>query len=255
MNSMNKMQQMHVFTSTTLLGSPQSITFVPSLSLLNKPSCVMLPGIDYTHAYYNGQDTVQVVWRNHQGTIQFCGSAAYGISYYLLHTYGLPHLTIQSPHITLNAHYDSDVSLYIPSKPIALTSQQSFEYGRLYHHADSGIYFLELEDKEAVEQIYWTESDLCALPLQNPHGLCLFYWHSSTKTGYVRYFTPWYGRVEDSVTGSIQSYLTPFVANLYGSNSQSWIQCSQNGGFIKSYFMGDKVRIQGSCHYEEHGLL
>lgn len=252
MNIGNQTLTIRVFSTTTLKGSLQSITFVPSKALLKKPPTLMEPDIDYTVAYFDGDSHVDVVWRNHHNTIQFCGSAAYGISYYLIHVYGLPHLTIQSPNITLQAEYDCEVSLYIPAKTINLSSMQLFNYGRLYHHPESGIYFLEIEDKDVLQQWYLTEEDLYNLPLDNLHGLCLFYWHSSTHTGYLRYFTPWHGRIEDSVTGSIQSYLTPFIAQMYGIASQAWIQLSQNGGHIKTMFMNDKVCLQGNCQYELH---
>lgn len=241
----------HVFSTSTMSGSTQCITFVDSPSLLDKPPNIMQPDIDYSIAYFDGVDQVDVVWRNQQNKIQFCGSAAYGLSYHLVHTYELPHLLIRSGNLTLHAEYDSDVSLYIPAKEISLVSAQLFDYGQLYYHSESGIYFLEVEDKATLQQMSWSEEDLFTLPLDDPHGLCLFYWHSSTQTGYVRYFTPWHGRFEDSVTGSIQSYLTSHIAKIYGFKSQTWIQLSQNGGQLKSLFMKGKVRLRGHCHYSQ----
>lgn len=250
MNNTNTVT-MDVFSTTTLQGSPQSITFVPSKSLIpNLPTCIMQPGVDYTVAYFDScSNKVDAVWRNHHNIIQFCGSAAFGISYYLLHTYELPYLTIQSNNLTLHAEYDSEVSLYIPAIQISLVSTQFFDYGRLHHEQDNGIYFLEVEDKDTLQNISWEEEDLYALPLEDPHGLCLFCWHTSTHTGYVRYFNPWYGREEDTVTGSIQSYLVPYVAHMYGMHSQSWVQLSQRGGYIRSLFINDKVCLRGICAY------
>jgi predicted PhzF superfamily epimerase YddE/YHI9 len=238
-----------VFSTMHLKGSIQFITFVSSKSLLEKTSCHMLPNIDYTLAYFDGINQVDVIWKNHQNIIQFCGSAAYGISHYLLHTLGLPNLSIRAPNLTLKANNDSDVTLKIPAKKINLHTTNFIDLGRLYHHQESGIYFLEVDNKSTLERLHWTVQDLYALPLEDSHGFCVFHWQSSTNTGYVRYFTPWHGRNEDSVTASIQSYLTPFIAYKHGIYCQSWYQLSRNGGHMKTSIVDDKVHIQGRCTY------
>lgn len=247
MTTLSKTITAQVFSTSTLQGSPQSLTFVDDISLLHTIPGKLLPGIDYTVAYYHSDHRVSAIWRNHFNTIELCGSAAFALSHYLLHAYELPYLEIQTPNLTLQAKYNSQVSLFIPAKKIEPIASQLFGSSQLLHHGASGIYFIELADKQDLLTITWTEEDIVALPLDNAHGLALFYWHSATHTGYVRYFNPWHGRFEDTVTGSIQSYLTTYVAELYGIASQTWIQLSQNGGQINTMFMQDVVRLQGNC--------
>lgn len=245
-----KLITMNVFSTKTLYGSRQSILLVNAKCLITEPIQTTQPGIDYTIAYFDGKNKANVVWRNHQTMIRFCGSAAYAISYYLLHKYQIPNLTIQSPHVTLHADYDLDVSLYIPSDTMLPAKVQPFDEGCLFFQPISNVYFLETNDLDAFHQLNWTKDELYGLPLHNPHGFSCFYWHDETKTGYVRYFTPWHGREEDSVTGSIQACLTPYVAKTYGCTNQTWIQRSFNGGQLSSSWMGDKVRLQGNCEIQ-----
>jgi predicted PhzF superfamily epimerase YddE/YHI9 len=239
---------MAVFTGPNALGSPQVITFVSSEEAMIHALPDMQPGIDYSIAYYNDDDEqVQVVWHNHANRITFCGSAAYGLAYYLLHTLNKEYLTISSGSLHLNAKREGHVSVSLPSTKIHPVPLYLFEKCEIYHQRESGIYCVALHHKDQLLAPFWNAFTIRTLPLTNPHGLCLFYWSDAEQTGYVRYFTPWHGRPEDHVTGSIQSVLTPFIAKQYGALSQRWIQLSPRGGLLHTEWFDDRVHIHGQC--------
>tara|TARA_B100000949_G_C14260593_1_gene442677 strand:+ start:684 stop:1463 length:780 start_codon:yes stop_codon:yes gene_type:complete len=239
--------ELDVFCGKSVKGSPQLIHFLKEPAQIQECKLeTMEAGIDYTLACYDHKETVSVQWYNHAGSIQFCGSAAYGLSYYLMRQYGVKYLSILAPHIKVTAHCNSQVRLHIPARTIKFQASDFMNFGALYHYAKSGIYFLEIKEKFMLIDPIWTTEYILSLPLDEPHGLCIFYWEQQKKQGYLRYFTPWHGREEDHVTGSVQQYITPVIHHLYGVSTQHWMQCSSKGGELVSEYENDAVILCGN---------
>ncbi len=229
--------ELDVFCGKYVKGSPQIIHFFKEPAQMQEYKLeTMQAGVDYTLACYDDKETVSVQWYNHAGPIQFCGSAAYGLSYYLMQRFPVKNLRISAPHIRVTAHRNSNVHLQVPVRKANFKPALLWILVPYTTMQKSGIYFLEIKEKSMLSDSIWTTEYILSLPLDDPHGLCIFYWEQQKKHGYLRYFTPWHGREEDHVTGSVQQYITPLIHHLYGISTQRWVQCSSKGGELVSEY-------------------
>jgi predicted PhzF superfamily epimerase YddE/YHI9 len=63
----------------------------------------------------------------------------------------------------------------------------------------------------------------------------------------LRFFAPYYGVLEDPVTGSAHCALTPFWAKRLGKKTLKARQASPRGGDLLCTDAGDRTIIQGDC--------
>jgi predicted PhzF superfamily epimerase YddE/YHI9 len=119
--------------------------------------------------------------------------------------------------------------------------------GSLFFGSDTGIYLLHVNTPVESINYPWLVAYLEKKQLKNAHGFCVFGWQKENNIGKLRYFVPWYGRIEDHVTGSIHQYLTPLVAELFAVKEQSWTQLSALGGRITTRSENTRVLLSGQC--------
>lgn len=108
-----------------------------------------------------------------------------------------------------------------------------------------------LINEQAYFAIYAYEQDIYDLKVNSqlltqlaPHSLAV----SALSKDYdfiLRYFAPTHGILEDPVTGSIQTGLTPYWANQLNKRQLCSYQASQRGGIIYSEELEDRVSIAG----------
>ena len=122
------------------------------------------------------------------------------------------------------------------------------ESGDVFVDKNSGIYFLHLKEADRLVNDIFVHAQLKFFTEKYSgliHGFCAFTW--SENRGAVRYFTPWHGRDEDYVTGSMQRYLTPLAFKLFGVESQEWTQRSHSGGLIRTVYEKVHITLSGEC--------
>jgi hypothetical protein len=243
----------NVFQDDLLLGSPQIMHFFESeLELETKFDKYQVENeIDHSFIFFNSPNSAIVKWKNKAGNIQFCGSAAYGISWLVSQFFGAKEFKLYSEKNELSSSTkNGSVYLEIPSiLPEALKER---DRGNLFLDSESGIYLFQALEESLLLDDQWIKNFLKDDQLLGAHGFCLFFWDKKKNTGKLRYFTPWHGRDEDYVTGSIHQYLTPLVHQLYGQSDQSWEQISKNGGRLTSSIKDQVVLLKGICSGELH---
>jgi hypothetical protein len=203
---------------------------------------------DHSFAYFESAERAIVYWKNKAGAIQFCGSAAYGLSWLAITQFDAPALQITSRHISTTAAFNQGcVTMSIPSQKTQHLFTDSD--GALFFNSESGVYLLNTPLSIELINYSWLLSYLSDKQLKNAHGFCIFSWRPQRGSGEVRYFVPWYGRIEDHVTGSIHQYLTPLVYELFSVKEQIWVQMSAMRGTLYSRYDNAKVFLSGQCRF------
>lgn len=201
--------------------------------------------LDFSFAVFT-KSGIDVRWKNKQGEIQFCGSGAFALANFALKYNSFSKTTIYNRYIKVNV------------RKRKTTFEISF-FGLETHRIKNDL-FLGVADGIYFKQIY----SLKSLQMGNkhlesfikdknidPHGFCLFYFNQKSSLGYVRYFCPWHGRAEDSVTISIHKYLTPLVCELTGIQLQRWRQFSKEGGTLTTSASNRRKKISIGGTYRE----
>ena len=241
----------HTFCSANLSGSPQYIHIYGDEETRRNEFSKFKVLDDFDHSFVTiSKNYLRVSWKNKAGAIQFCGSGAYGVSWLLLKKLKHEKTLIESENICLEAKvFKNKLVLDIPARLPQLVKRS--EDHNIFCDITSGVYFIQLKDLGVLERAEWREL-IYLVEDKDIHGLCLFFWCDKTSKGYLRYFTPWHGRDEDYVTGSVHQYLTPLIHELYGENEQTWNQLSSLGGALNSKYCLNKVLLSGNCFIEEN---
>ncbi len=74
--------------------------------------------------------------------------------------------------------------------------------------------------------------------------------------GYIcRYFAPWEGINEDPVTGSAQTFLAPYWAEILGKKELKGYQASSRGGHFKVSMAENRILIRGKAVIYLNGMV
>jgi predicted PhzF superfamily epimerase YddE/YHI9 len=239
------------FTSQVQTGSPQHLHFFKTESEMNKAaeSIVITDNFDHSFVYLDSKDKVIVTWKNKAGTIQCCGSAAYSLAWLLIKTGNTNKLSINSKHYELSAYLDKEGPILELPKRLPINIKKTTD-NCLYVDKPTGIYLLEINEAVQLKNDSWVKDYLEKEQLEDIHGFCIFYWNKEKRKGKLRYFTPWHGRDEDYVTGSIHQYLSPLIQAKYLASQQEWHQLSTNPGVIFTKCTTQTVKLIGKCSLE-----
>jgi predicted PhzF superfamily epimerase YddE/YHI9 len=240
--------EIKVFCAEGMAGSPQILHLYSSCEemLATFEQQIISDEFDHSFVYFESTERAVAHWKNKAGAIQFCGSAAYGLSWLAITQFAAPAIQITSRHISTTAVFrQGAVVMAVPSQK----TQHLFSDldGALFFSSESGVYLLNTHRPVELLDYPWLLSYLHRKQLKNAHGFCVFAWHADSCIGKVRYFVPWYGRIEDHVTGSIHQYLTPLVYELFSAKEQTWIQLSALSGTLLSRYESSKVFLSGQC--------
>lgn len=231
----------NAFCSEQLLGSTQYLRFFDNLDDLNQDfnNYKIQDEFDHSFIYYDSNSkSLKAYWKNKSGPIQFCGSAAFALCW-LLNFSKIQKININSKFIeSYFLKEETDFYLKFLAKEIIFLKESSL--GKLYVNKDSGIFFLEGQEKMLKKPWSFFNDFIKQEKLINIHGFCVFCFNRDKELGKLRYFVPWHGRDEDSVTGSIHQYLTNFIG---GDNWQHWKQ----KGELYSKLIGNEVYLKGQC--------
>lgn len=102
---------------------------------------------------------------------------------------------------------------------------------------------------ESAEQIKSLNPDFVALtPIQGLPFYGIAVTAATGENSYIcRYFAPWEGINEDPVTGSAQTFIAPYWAEVLGMQSLTGYQASSRGGHFSVEIKGDRVLISGKA--------
>lgn len=238
--------RVETFYSDHFLGSPQFLYFCENETELEQKYLHLKVEDDFDHGlfYLSGQKAF-AAWKNKKGPVEFCGSGAFALAWLVHELFGNYHLEILTKSVTLKARMGrGKVELSLPvHRPEKIIEHDSVE---VFTYENSGIYFIRDADNANLKNKSW-EDYVHLLEGKEIKGIGLFQWDNGLALGKVRYFTPWFGRDEDHVTGSIHQYLTPLVDHYFFQGRQLWTQMSARGGVVKSKLMGDQVILEGRC--------
>ena len=240
----------HTFCDGSLTGSPQVFHFFKSEPELHSffTQYQVENEMDHSFIYLSSPSSAQVRWKNKAGPIQFCGSGAYALAWMVSNEFDANEFALSSESREFTSHATAgEVFLEMPNLLPQKVSDSDNDWGHLFLDSDSGIYFLQIFDKNILGNDSWVKDFLEREHPSDIHGFCVFHWDVVLNSGKLRYFTPWHGRDEDHVTGSIHQYLTPLVQQLYCQRQQSWTQASKSGGRVLTLCSGNSVRLNGNC--------
>lgn len=156
--------------------------------------------------------------------------------------------------VLLVSKQDNLFSLDFPSRPPE-PFQLAFVEGIVPHavsvHRNQDDWMVVMPDQKSIEQF---EPDLNLIANMGQRGLALTAPGDETDFCY-RFFAPQSGVPEDHATGSAQTYLVPFWANILGINKLTSIQLSPRGGIFESELLGDRVKISGEARVLIQGQI
>ena len=240
-----------------VLGNPVVICEASDLSSTDSlvDAAKIHPGMDVCF-YHRIGDHVQVRWFNGQHEIQFCGHAALALAWWL-----------HSKRVKV-AHFESSIHSYEPLvlrgriwiklpvlKPDSLTGG-SFDIDSL--GIDSVSAFFEPSTKTLLVECPYASTveawqpdfdRLLKLPKDSIGALIIFSRAGAHYDGYLRYFSPWYGKNEDSATGSAMRLLFPLIEKPDSPNSERYLirQLSERGGILQlRRFDEDSLLLSGA---------
>ncbi len=253
MNGLGSGLLVYTFYTESLTGSPQHLHFFNDQDQMKSVFHKFQVSDERDHSFisFENKKRANVLWKNKAGPIQFCGSGAYALSWISSELYQKNELEIVSGTSTYYSYHANNLTFLDFSSTLPMQIND-LDLNKLYLAGDSGVFLLQLSDIEQLKNDELVKSYLKLLEQEysdNIHGLCVFVWKQSA--GYLRYFTPWHGRDEDYVTGSIHQYLTPLVHNIYGANKQNWQQYSRLGGKLQSIYSNQKVTLTGKCKVDK----
>lgn len=205
---------------------------------------------DHTFFVQSDSDAITCRWKNKAGEIQFCGSGAFALCWYLLKVSKRSELKLNVLNQSLNASIKNDVVILTTQKASSSKVKTKLPYSTFFN-LESGIYMVEVSNTQVLQDPI--EKDLILKTLEkesegNIHGLCIF--NLLDFYGELRYFSPWHGRSEDYVTGSIHKYLAPVINEYYGRERVFWKQLSSSPGELESWVRGDQVLISGIAEFQ-----
>ncbi|MEM7645675.1 MAG: hypothetical protein AAF203_02085 [Pseudomonadota bacterium] len=231
----------HVFCASLKQGSQQFLYCFDNIDEMNHQFNTSSFEDDFDHGFFyqDSSNSVRVRWKNRAGEIQLCGSGAFALNCYLQSKIKNQCWWMSNDFFKIKGDWQSGkATISLPS------SAPSTVKPDLWYHHQTGIYFQKVSNLESLKS-HLILKDFLKQNHQQPHGYCAFYWNSEKKRGTLRYFCPWHGRNEDSVTGSIQRHLNPLIQNLTGQKEQKWTQLSHNGGQLTTRSTEEGTQLSG----------
>lgn len=239
----NKKIHVRIFFDKKNRGSTQILKIFNSIShrdfAFNKDKIILDLDCGYAVVKNNG---INVRWKNRKNEIRFCGAGAFALANYLRKTRNITKTKIYNKYISIDAQTKNNKSSisFKGGKIIKIT-------GNLFIGKKDGIYFKRVHSIKELSSGKKILKEFSSNKKYNPHGLCVFYFDTRNALGYLRYFCPWHGRNEDSVTISIHKYLTPLLFKMTDLRKQKWQQLSKDGGVLVTEFLSKNiVKIYGT---------
>jgi PhzF family phenazine biosynthesis protein len=248
-----KLYQVDAFTDRLFGGNPAAVCPLAewlSDDLLQK--IAMENNLAETVFYVRQDDRYEIRWFTPTVEVDLCGHATLAAAFVLFHWEG----------------HSGDVIYFYSSRSGALSVSRSSDLLTLdfpvdvFHQIPVSNEVLSCFDKQPLEAykgktdymlVYEKESDIRdirphfeAIAALEARGLIIT--AKGEQVDFVsRFFAPQSGILEDPVTGSAHTTLTPYWSEKLNKAEMSAIQLSERKGYLKCKFLGSRVGISGQA--------
>lgn len=248
-----KLYQVDTFTKELFGGNPAGVCILDEWlddNLLQK--IAMENNLAETAFYVKRDDNYEIRWFTPKVEIDLCGHATLATAFVLFNQEG--HLSdcinFYSPRSgDLKVSKKSNwMSLDFPTdefQNIAITDEivSCFDKKPLEAYKGKTDYMLVFEKESDILDIHPHFEIISKL---NARGIIIT--AKSENVDFVsRFFAPQSGIIEDPVTGSAYTTLTPYWAEKLNKTELSSIQMSERKGYLQCKLLGNRVEISGQC--------
>lgn len=196
------------------------------------------PGIDVGF-FKRGAEQIMLRWFNGEHEIQFCGHATLALAWWLnkTHSKSLPFHSAFDTFDAVSQH--GKVWLTAPTLTPERQTSTAFDISALkvqpitrYFEQSTKTLLIECGSKTEVAAWIPDFELLNSWSRDSIGALILFSRADDSYQGYLRYFAPWYGKNEDTATGSAMRLLFPLIEKPESNEAQMVKQLSPKGGVI-----------------------
>ncbi len=231
-------QSFRVFSAEGFPGSLQFLHGFSDINEMNTSFEKYYVTDEFDHTFYTkiGETEYGLRFKNKNGEFSLCGSGAYALAMSLPPD-NLVFKTKSSQILVNTENQKTWIGLEIQN----VTEVPAFNARRLFYNEDTGVYLMNAHTKEDLCNSTLINTFVADDEIKQKHGLCVFYCEPNSPKAYLRYFSPWHGRDEDYVTGSIHHTLSPLAYKLTHQSKRIWVQNSTSPGIIESEVIESRV--------------
>lgn len=256
-----KLYQVDAFTDKLFGGNPAAVC--PLNEWLNDDllqKIAMENNLAETAFYVRQDDQYEIRWFTPKVEVDLCGHATLAAAFVLFHCEGYPGDTINfySPRSgKLNVSKSSDwLTLDFPVDefhqiPVAAEILNCFDRQPLDAYKGKTDYMLVFGHESDIRDI---SPQFEAIATLQARGVII-----TAKGEQVdlvsRFFAPQSGIIEDPVTGSAHTTLTPYWSEQLDKTAMSAIQLSERKGYLQCKLIGNRVAISGQAQLYLAGEL
>lgn len=248
-----KLYQVDAFTNKLFGGNPAAVCPLNewlSDDVLQK--IAMENNLAETAFYVAKGDVYEIRWFTPKVEVDLCGHATLAAAYVLFHIEGHAGdvISFYSPRsgklgvsrdadwLTLDFPVDVFHSIPITGEIIGCFSKQPMEA-----YKGKTDYMLVYEKESDIRD---AQPQLDAIAMLNARGIIIT--AKGAEVDFVsRFFAPQSGIIEDPVTGSAHTALTPYWSQRLNKTELNAMQLSERGGYLKCKFLGSRVAISGQA--------
>jgi len=246
-----KLYQVDAFTDTLFGGNPAAVCPLTEwLSDDMMQNIAMENNLAETAFYVQQGEQFFIRWFTPQVEVDLCGHATLAAAYVLFNceNYSGDSINFYSPRSgELYVRKNSDLlSLDFPvdefhSTPISDEILHCFDKQPLEAYKGKTDYMFVYEKESDIREIV---PHFDAISLLKARGVIIT--AKGENVDFVsRFFAPQSGIIEDPVTGSAHTTLTPYWAEKLNKTEMSAIQLSERKGYIQCKLIGERVEISG----------
>lgn len=248
-----KLYQVDAFTDTLFSGNPAAVcplTEWLSDDLLQK--IAMENNLAETAFYVRQGDRYEIRWFTPRVEVDLCGHATLAAAFILFHCEGHTGVAIHfySPRSgLLQVSRSSDgLTLDFPVDvfhdiPVSEAIADCFDRRPLEAYKGKTDYMLVYEKESDIRDIRPKFEAIAAL-----QGRGVIITAQGDQVDFVsRFFAPQSGIMEDPVTGSAHTTLTPYWSGKLNKTALTAIQLSERKGYLQCKLLGNRVGIKGQA--------
>lgn len=248
-----KLYQVDAFTNTLFGGNPAAVC--PLTEWLSDDilqSIAMENNLAETVFYVKFDDRYEIRWFTPTIEVDLCGHATLAAAFILFNyeNHAGDSINFYSPRSgQLNiSRYSDWLTLDFPADvfhetPISNDIIQCFDRQPLAAYKGKTDYMLVYENESDIRDI---KPQFGAISTLQARGIIIT--AQGENVDFVsRFFAPQSGIIEDPVTGSAHTTLTPYWSEKLNKTEMSAMQISERKGYLQCKFLGDRIEISGQA--------
>ncbi len=248
-----KLYQVDAFTDKLFGGNPAAVCPLAAWlgdDILQK--IAMENNLAETVFYVVQDGRYEIRWFTPKVEVDLCGHATLAAAFVLFNCEGHPGDTInfyspRSGELSVSRSADK-LTLDFPvdvyqSIPVSMDIVRCFDKQPIEAYKGKTDYMLVYENEADIRDI---RPQLEAIAALDARGVIIT--AKGEDVDFVsRFFAPQSGIIEDPVTGSAHTTLTPYWSKKLDKTEMSAIQLSERKGYLQCKFLGDRVEISGQA--------